>query len=93
MVITGLGVISPLGNDPQELFKNLLAGRSGIGRLQTPFAEKLSIRIGAQVDFDGALFFPPGRLKILDRVSQLALSAAAQAVTDAGLVFQGGDEP
>ncbi|MGH8555448.1 MAG: beta-ketoacyl-[acyl-carrier-protein] synthase family protein [Gammaproteobacteria bacterium] len=93
MVITGLGVISPLGNDPQEFFKNLLAGRSGIGRLQTPFAEKLSIRIGAQVDFDGALFFPPGRLKILDRVSQLALSAAAQAVTDAGLVFQGGDEP
>ncbi|MGH8532991.1 MAG: beta-ketoacyl-[acyl-carrier-protein] synthase family protein [Gammaproteobacteria bacterium] len=93
MVITGLGVISPLGNDPQEFFKNLLAGRSGIGRLQTPFAEKLSIRIGAQVDFDGALFFPPGRLKILDRVSQLALSAAAQAVTDAGLSFQGGDEP
>ena len=93
VVITGLGVISPLGNDPQELFKNLLAGRSGIGRLQTPFAEKLSIRFGAQVDFDGALFFPPGRLKILDRVSQLALSAAAQAVTNAGLVFQGGDDP
>ena len=93
VVITGLGVISPLGNDPQELFKNLLAGRSGIGRLQTPFAEKLSICIGAQVDFDGALFFPPGRLKILDRVSQLALSAAAQAVTNAGLVFQGGDDP
>lgn len=93
VVITGLGVISPLGNDPQEFFKNLLAGRSGIARLQTPFAEKLSIRIGAQVDFDGALFFPPGRLKILDRVSQLALSAAAQAVTDAGLAFQGGDEP
>ncbi len=92
VVITGLGVISPLGNDPQELFKNLLAGRSGIGRLQTPFAEELSIRIGAQVDFDGALRFPPGRLKILDRVSQLALSAAAQAVTDAGLSFQGGDE-
>lgn len=93
VVITGLGVISPLGNDPQEFFKNLLAGRSGIGRLQTPFAEKLSIRIGAQVDFDGAMFFPPGRLKILDRVSQLALSAAAQAVTDAGLIFRGGDEP
>ncbi len=93
VAITGLGVISPLGNDPQEFFKNLLAGRSGIGRLQTPFAEKLSIRIGAQVDFDGALFFPPGRLKILDRVSQLALSAAAQAVTDAELVFQRGEEP
>ncbi|MGH8508417.1 MAG: beta-ketoacyl-[acyl-carrier-protein] synthase family protein [Gammaproteobacteria bacterium] len=92
MVITGLGVISPLGNDPQEFFKNLLAGRSGIGRLRAPFAEKLSIRIGAQVDFDGAQFFPSGRLKILDRVSQFALAAAAQAVIDSRLVCQRGDE-
>jgi 3-oxoacyl-[acyl-carrier-protein] synthase II len=87
VAITGLGVIAPLGNCVDELFDNLAAGRSGIRRLAAPFAERLLSPIGAPVDFDGKAHFPAPRLRLLDRVSQLALVAAAQAIGDAGIEF------
>lgn len=87
VAITGLGVIAPLGNSADDLFENLAAGRSGIKRLQSPFAARLLSPIGAAVDFDGNAHFPPARLRLLDRVSQLALVATARAVADAGLDF------
>ena len=87
IAITGLGVIAPLGNSVDVLFENLIAGRSGIKRLASPFAAKLRSPIGAPVDFDGNAHFPAPRLRLLDRVSQLALVATAQAVADAGLDF------
>jgi len=86
VVITGLGVISPVGNTPEEFFGNLMAGHSGIKRLQTDFIEKLSIRIGAPVeDFNPAEHFSKIQLTGIERFSQFALVAAQQAVQDAGL--------
>jgi 3-oxoacyl-[acyl-carrier-protein] synthase II len=86
VVITGLGVISPVGQGPVELFSNLLAGRSGIKRLQNDFVEKLSIRIGAPVEnFDPAAHFSKIQLSGIERFSQFALVAAEQAVQDAQL--------
>lgn len=86
VVITGLGVISPVGNKPEEFFGNLMAGHSGIKRLQTDFIEKLSIRIGAPVeDFNPAEHFSKIQLTGIERFSQFALVAAQQAVQDAGL--------
>ena len=87
VVITGLGVIAPLGNSVDVLFENLAAGRSGIKRLASPFAAQLLSPIGAPADFDGNAYFPAPRLRLLDRVSQLALVATAQAVADARLDF------
>jgi 3-oxoacyl-[acyl-carrier-protein] synthase II len=107
VAITGLGVVSPLGNDVDALHESLVAGRSGIVRLpaappgsrenamgagagsrgETHTTPPLRTHIGARVDFDGAAHFPPPRLRMLDRVSQFALVAAAQAVKASGIDF------
>lgn len=96
VAVTGTGVISPLGNDPDTFFDNLVRGHSGIVRLpRRPNAregEPLSeVHIGGAASFDGARYFPAPRLRMLDRVSQFALVAAAQAVRDADLVFESPD--
>jgi 3-oxoacyl-[acyl-carrier-protein] synthase II len=80
-----MGVIAPLGHSCEELFSNLVAGRSGVRRLPDTLAPGLRSPIGAPVDFDGAAHFPAPRLRQLDRVSQLALAAARQAILDSGL--------
>ncbi len=87
VAITGLGVAAPLGHSSEELFANLLAGRSGIQRLADPQSRELRSPIGAPVNFDGRAHFPEPRLRMLDRVSQLALVAAARAIADARLDF------
>jgi 3-oxoacyl-(acyl-carrier-protein) synthase len=99
VAVTGIGVISPLGNDPDEFFGNLARGHSGIVRLPAPAPQAAGRplhqharkHIGAPVSFDGARLFPAPRLRMLDRVSQFALAASAQAVSDAGLAFEAGD--
>jgi 3-oxoacyl-[acyl-carrier-protein] synthase II len=87
VAITGLGAIAPLGNSVDALFTQLIAGRSGIRRLTLARSEQLRSPIGAPADFDGAAHFSPVRLRMLDRVSQLALMAAGQAIADSGLQF------
>jgi 3-oxoacyl-(acyl-carrier-protein) synthase len=89
VAVTGLGVIAPLGNSVNELFVNLAAGRSGVRRLAAPLAERLKSPIGATADFDGSTHFPAPRLRMLDRVSQLALVATAQAIADSRIDFAG----
>jgi 3-oxoacyl-[acyl-carrier-protein] synthase II len=93
VVITGLGVISPVGQGPAEFFSNLLAGRSGIKHLQNDFVEKLNIRIGAPVEnFDPAAHFSKIQLSGIERFSQFALVAAEQAVQDAQLVLNDAEQ-
>jgi 3-oxoacyl-[acyl-carrier-protein] synthase II len=87
VAITGLGVVTPLGNSVEELLASLLAGRSGVGRLPAELGTGLRSPIAATVKFDGGAFFPAPRLRMLDRVSQFALVAAAAAVADARLNF------
>jgi 3-oxoacyl-(acyl-carrier-protein) synthase len=79
--------MTPTGNTLAELYCNLVEGRSGVCRLSPALASRLRSPIGAPVNFDGAAHFDPPRLRMLDRVSQLALIAAAQAVAHAGLDF------
>jgi 3-oxoacyl-[acyl-carrier-protein] synthase II len=89
VAVTGIGVVSPLGNDARAFFAALAAGRSGIGRLSMRFEERLVCRVGASViGFDAASLFAAPRLRMLDRVSQLALAAAAEAVGAAGAAFE-----
>jgi beta-ketoacyl-acyl-carrier-protein synthase II len=88
VAVTGLGVLSPIGNQVDELVTQLIAGQSGIRRLTAPRCERLRSPIGAPVDFDGAAYFDAVRLRMLDRVSQLALGAAAQAIADAKVDFR-----
>ena len=85
VVVTGLGVVSPVGTGRDEFFGGLLAARSGIRRLSVEFMPRLASKIGGEVDFDGARFFPKAKLALLDRFSQFALAAAREAIEDAGI--------
>ena len=90
--MTGLGVISPLGNDPDTMFSALMAGRSGVREVVTEGSKGPHTSIGASADFDPAPFFPPQqKLDQLDRVSQFSIAAAAMAVNDAGIQFTDGN--
>ena len=86
VVITGLGIISPVGKSPEEFFSNLMAGHSGIKHLQSDFIAKLSIRVAAPVEnFNPGDHFSKIQLTGIERFSQFALIAAKQAVQDAQL--------
>ncbi len=85
VVVTGMGIISPVGNTCEDFFRNLTAGKSGIRRLTSDFADRLSIKIAAEADFNAEEHFPKKFSRILDRVSQFALVAASQAWKDAGM--------
>jgi beta-ketoacyl-acyl-carrier-protein synthase II len=87
VVVTGMGLISPLGNDPSSLFDRLLAGDSGIRRLPESFNARLASRVVAPAVFTGEQRFPAARLRMLDRVSQFALCACAEAIADAQLAL------
>ena len=88
VAVTGIGVISPLGNSMQELYTNAHAGHSAIDRLQAPFAGRLTAPLAANTRFDGAQHFDAPKLRMLDRFSQFALVATRQAVTDAQLEME-----
>ena len=87
VAVTGMGVVSPLGDTTAEVYLNASSGHSGIHRLQAPFAHRLQAPLAATVAFDGAAHFEPARLRMLDRSSQFALVAARQAFDDAGLAW------
>ena len=84
VAVTGMGVVAPCGNSPDEFFANLVAGRSGIGVLPQ-VSPRLTTRIAAAASFDPSTHFPAPRLRMLDRVSQLALVATKQALQSAAL--------
>jgi len=87
-VVTGLGCISPLGNDVSSLWGNLLAGKSGAGMITHYDASEHKTRIAAQVkDFDAVELFGKVEARRMDRFSQFALAAAQQAVASAGLTI------
>ena len=83
VAVTGIGVVSPLGNAPDAFFDALAAGRSGVARIEAPWGARLASPVAAAVRFDGAAHFDAAKLRMLDRVSQFALAAAAQAIADA----------
>ena len=84
VAVTGIGVVSPLGNSPARALENACAGRSGIRSLDVAFAHRLRAPIGATVQFDGAMHFDIQKLRMLDRFSLFALFAANQAMGEAG---------
>lgn len=88
VAITGAGTINALGHDVQQTLAAMREGRSGIGPLDIPDLDRLSVQIGAQVKgFDPALSFERAKLPLLDRFTQFALVAARQAVAQAGLTL------
>lgn len=85
VVITGLGLLTPLGRGVEENWQQLCAGRSGIGRIDRFDASMLPVRIAGQVKgFDPSTVIERRELKKLDLFSQFAVACAQQALADAG---------
>lgn len=84
VAITGMGVVSPLGNSLPALWAHACAGHSGVARLQAPFASRLVDPLAATVAFEGGEHFDAAKLRMLDRFAQFALVAAKQAMGEAG---------
>lgn len=86
VVITGVGVISPLGTGTDDFWKGLIAGRDGIEEITafdtTPFRSKKGAFVRG---FQPKAFIPPLKIRRLDRASQFAIAAAKMALEDAGL--------
>jgi 3-oxoacyl-[acyl-carrier-protein] synthase II len=86
VVITGLGLISPVGNTVSEGWANLLAGRSGIASITKFDASSLSCQFAGEVkDFPLEEYIPGKEAKAMDSFIHYGLAAAVQAVQDAGL--------
>ncbi len=87
VVITGLGVASPLGSSSADFWAGLLAGRSGVTALEDPLYARLPTRIGAlATGYVVEDHFQRKEARRMSRSSQLALVAAAQAIAQAGLL-------
>jgi 3-oxoacyl-[acyl-carrier-protein] synthase II len=82
VAITGIGVISPLGSSAAESFANAAAGRSAICRIDEPWSKRLIAPLAACANFRGDDHFAPPKLRMLDRVSQIAIVTAQQAIGD-----------
>ncbi|MEO8137571.1 MAG: beta-ketoacyl-[acyl-carrier-protein] synthase family protein, partial [Betaproteobacteria bacterium] len=85
VAITGIGIVSPVGNSTDAFFRNLLAGTSGIRRIVAPYTDRLAVKVAGQVEFDAQAHFSKIKLASIDRFSQFALLAAKEAMQDAGL--------
>jgi 3-oxoacyl-[acyl-carrier-protein] synthase II len=85
VAVTGLGIISPCGNTIDDFSSNLMAGKSGVRRISSPYSGLLSVKIAAEVDFNPLDYFIKKRVSGMDRVSQFALAAATQAWKDSEL--------
>jgi 3-oxoacyl-[acyl-carrier-protein] synthase II len=85
VAITGAGVISPLGNSLPEFHRSLSEARSGIRVLPAEVTQGSGVRVGGLVDWSPAPHFKEAEAANLDRVSQFALAAAAEAIAASGL--------
>ena len=85
VAITGLGVISPVGLQSNAFFEALLAARSGIRAIDVNFPTGPEAVLMGSIDFDPEEHFAKAKLLTMDRISQLALIAAREAMAQAGL--------
>ena len=86
VVVTGLGIVSPVGNDLATAWGNITAGRSGIGPITNFDATAFPTRIAGEVrDFDPATWIPPKDVKKMDFFIHYGVAAGLMAMQDAGL--------
>lgn len=86
VVVTGMGMLSPLANTVEETWDAILKGQSGIGPITHFDPEQLSTRFAGEVkDFEPTLYIERKEVKKMDRFIQLGIAAAKQAMADADL--------
>ncbi len=86
VVVTGLGIISPVGNTVTEAWNNIIAGKSGIGRITRFDPSNFSSQIAGEVkDFDVGQYLSPKEARRMDTFIHYGLAAGVQAIKDSGI--------
>lgn len=86
VVVTGMGLVTPLGNTLDESWEGILAGRSGVAPIEGFDTSAFSTRFGAQVkNFDVEHYMPLKDARKMDTFIQYGMAAAVQAIADSGL--------
>jgi 3-oxoacyl-[acyl-carrier-protein] synthase II len=86
VVITGLGIVSPIGNSKDKFWESLCAGKSGVSKITSFDASAYTSRIAGEVrDFDATAYMSSKDVKRSDRFTQFAVAAACMSVKDANL--------
>ena len=92
VVVTGIGIVSPVGLTREATWSNLLAGKSGIARITSFDAEELDTTIAGEVDgFDATDYIGRKEARRMDRFVQLAAAATLEAVEQADLQINNGN--
>lgn len=85
VVVTGIGVVSAIGNDKDTFWESLKSGRSGMRRVGTEYGEPAPVPIVADtLEFDPAPWVSESRIGLMDRFAVMGVAAAKQAMDDAG---------
>ncbi|MET8696166.1 beta-ketoacyl-ACP synthase II [Streptomyces bauhiniae] len=92
VVVTGIGATTPLGGDAASTWEAMLAGRSGVSRLEQEWAAELPVQIAAQIAVEPGEILPRPQARKLDRSAQFALIAAKEAWQDAGFTAKAGED-
>ena len=89
VVVTGLGAVTPLGNDVKTTWENMKKGVNGIDRVTKFDASEYKCSLAGEVrGFDAALYMPKGDLRKTDLYTQYAVAAATQAYEDSGMTAE-----
>lgn len=87
VVITGIGAVTPVGNDIETMWDSLVNGKNGIDYIKSFDTEKLKVKVAAEVkDFDPTKYIEKKELRKTDLFCQYAIAAACQAVDDSGII-------
>ncbi len=92
VVVTGMGAITPIGNNVEEFFNGLIEGKCGIDNITLFDTEKFKVKLAAQVKgYNAEDYFDRRAAKRLDRFSQFAMIAAREAMKDSGITKENTD--
>jgi 3-oxoacyl-[acyl-carrier-protein] synthase II len=88
VVVTGVGAVTPLGNDVETTWKGILEGKSGVGPMTRVNADEYPAKVAAEVkDFNPEAFIDKKDARKMDRFTQFAVAASLMAVQDANLTI------
>ncbi|MBP5621653.1 MAG: beta-ketoacyl-[acyl-carrier-protein] synthase II, partial [Thermoguttaceae bacterium] len=88
VVVTGFGLVTPLGNDPEVVWKKLLEGKSGVTKVETPELQIFRSKIAGQcLDFSPLPYVEQKDVKKIERFAQFALISGIHAVEQSGIDF------
>jgi len=91
VVITGMGAITPVGNDAESTWQALKAGTNGIGEIKAFDTTGFNVKLAAEVKAELKDYLPPSELRKMDRYTALAVIAAREALEDSGITADNTD--